>query len=108
FSSRRRHTRFSRDWSSDVCSSDLRRGRACSQQARPPLTGATTITVAPRIRRRAAARPVRLASRSSWRHLSHVVALVVVRGLPVPHQSVLCDLPGVLLPLWADGLPGVG
>src|SRR5690606_40672577 len=28
FSSRRRHTRFSRDWSSDVCSSDLqgRRG----------------------------------------------------------------------------------
>src|SRR5690606_41194261 len=23
---RRRHTRFSRDWSSDVCSSDLRRG----------------------------------------------------------------------------------
>src|SRR5215475_3229299 len=24
FSSRRRHTRFSRDWSSDVCSSDLR------------------------------------------------------------------------------------
>src|SRR5690606_40132131 len=27
FSSRRRHTRFSRDWSSDVCSSDLT-GRA--------------------------------------------------------------------------------
>src|SRR5690606_40706443 len=26
FSSRRRHTSFSRDWSSDVCSSDLRRG----------------------------------------------------------------------------------
>src|SRR5690606_39470378 len=27
FSSRRRHTRFSRDWSSDVCSSDLHRKR---------------------------------------------------------------------------------
>src|SRR5690606_40364864 len=27
FSSRRRHTRFSRDWSSDVCSSDLGRGQ---------------------------------------------------------------------------------
>src|SRR5690606_39931656 len=27
FSSRRRHTRFSRDWSSDVCSSDLQRFR---------------------------------------------------------------------------------
>src|SRR5690606_39421081 len=26
FSSRRRHTRFSRDWSSDVCSSDLEVG----------------------------------------------------------------------------------
>src|SRR5690606_40024289 len=26
FSSRRRHTRFSRDWSSDVCSSDLLEG----------------------------------------------------------------------------------
>src|SRR5690606_39731616 len=28
FSSRRRHTRFSRDWSSDVCSSDLSFPRA--------------------------------------------------------------------------------
>src|SRR5690606_39336771 len=28
FSSRRRHTRFSRDWSSDVCSSDLVKGSA--------------------------------------------------------------------------------
>src|SRR5256886_8047713 len=28
FSSRRRHTRFDCDWSSDVCSSDLRRGSA--------------------------------------------------------------------------------
>src|SRR5690606_39630575 len=28
FSSRRRHTRFSRDWSSDVCSSDLARSDA--------------------------------------------------------------------------------
>src|SRR3712207_5823794 len=27
FSSRRRHTRYWRDWSSDVCSSDLRRGQ---------------------------------------------------------------------------------
>src|SRR5690606_32439740 len=36
FSSRRRHTRFSRDWSSDVCSSDL---------AEPePLTSSFTVT----------------------------------------------------------------
>src|SRR2546430_8823899 len=35
FSSRRRHTRFDCDWSSDVCSSDLRSGRggACSASA---------------------------------------------------------------------------
>src|SRR5690606_40116476 len=30
FSSRRRHTRFSRDWSSDVCSSDLGANRELS------------------------------------------------------------------------------
>src|SRR5690606_41020917 len=29
FSSRRRHTRFSRDWSSDVCSSDLANRNLC-------------------------------------------------------------------------------
>src|SRR5690606_41053099 len=31
FSSRRRHTRFSRDWSSDVCSSDLVIGLRCAE-----------------------------------------------------------------------------
>src|SRR3712207_8050169 len=33
FSSRRRHTRYWRDWSSDVCSSDLGRGRRWPWQA---------------------------------------------------------------------------
>src|SRR5690606_40833416 len=40
FSSRRRHTRFSRDWSSDVCSSDLPPRRAprrrCGGRSREP------------------------------------------------------------------------
>src|SRR5690606_40548037 len=39
FSSRRRHTRFSRDWSSDVCSSDLaapRAGTMVGGRAGPP------------------------------------------------------------------------
>src|SRR5579883_2109619 len=36
FSSRRRHTRFSRDWSSDVCSSDLDLKR---ERRRGPLQG---------------------------------------------------------------------
>src|SRR5690606_39579909 len=38
FSSRRRHTRFSRDWSSDVCSSDLVR-LAWSYQDSPHIWG---------------------------------------------------------------------
>src|SRR5690606_39433204 len=33
FSSGRRHTRFSRDWSSDVCSSDLLRSKGWRQEA---------------------------------------------------------------------------
>src|SRR5690606_41039420 len=33
FSSRRRHTRFSRDWSSDVCSSDLSCSSSLSQRS---------------------------------------------------------------------------
>src|SRR2546430_5795432 len=33
FSSRRRHTRFDCDWSSDVCSSDLRRTTAASRRS---------------------------------------------------------------------------
>src|SRR5690554_7794718 len=31
FSSRRRHTRCGRDWSSDVCSSDLYRSKTCGE-----------------------------------------------------------------------------
>src|SRR3712207_5354224 len=40
FSSRRRHTRYWRDWSSDVCSSDLRLGRGVH-----PLTNRTAATL---------------------------------------------------------------
>src|SRR5690606_40851647 len=44
FSSRRRHTRFSRDWSSDVCSSDLN-GSIISM---PPLPEISSSAVAAR------------------------------------------------------------
>src|SRR5207302_3924419 len=40
FSSRRRHTRFSRDWSSDVCSSDLAVRWLLDQGATTALWGA--------------------------------------------------------------------
>src|SRR5207247_8064533 len=43
FSSRRRHTRSTRDWSSDVCSSDLYRAgvgvRSENHSSRPPRSG---------------------------------------------------------------------
>src|SRR5690606_39946349 len=37
FSSRRRHTRFSRDWSSDVCSPDLPLKRVIQRNLQDPL-----------------------------------------------------------------------
>src|SRR6266496_973824 len=37
FSSRRRHTRSLRDWSSDVCSSDLSNRNALQDDARPSV-----------------------------------------------------------------------
>src|SRR5690606_40642611 len=39
FSSRRRHTRFSRDWSSDVCSSDL--SSSSTSSSSPPSIPST-------------------------------------------------------------------
>src|SRR5690625_5805726 len=49
FSSRRRHTRWPRDWSSDVCSSDLRlAGRSigcpCARRAESSSLGSPTST----------------------------------------------------------------
>src|SRR2546422_1313004 len=38
FSSRRRHTRCSRDWSSDVCSSDLTANRTHVSSGSPTIT----------------------------------------------------------------------
>src|SRR5256884_1756921 len=61
FSSRRRHTRCSRDWSSDVCSSDLswtRRSLAPSGRASSSRTG-------PRVWWWAS-RPCRRSTRSPW------------------------------------------
>src|SRR5690606_40833882 len=46
FSSRRRHTRFSRDWSSDVCSSDLEKAKAAEklgEEIRDALGKAETV-----------------------------------------------------------------
>src|SRR5690606_40792384 len=46
FSSRRRHTRFSRDWSSDVCSSDLGpRGKGVRVRGLATVLGRTSVVV---------------------------------------------------------------
>src|SRR2546422_3000785 len=46
FSSRRRHTRCSRDWSSDVCSSDLAQEPAPEEEAaRPPGVHGSGVTL---------------------------------------------------------------
>src|SRR5436309_11743399 len=48
FSSRRRHTRFSRDWSSDVCSSDLDLARATRAERiniLAPIPGKDTVGI---------------------------------------------------------------
>src|SRR2546429_2974248 len=52
FSSRRRHTRCSRDWSSDVCSSDLEdRSRLRADERFPPL--ADQVRAGPQLAQRA-------------------------------------------------------
>src|SRR5579884_4051425 len=57
FSSRRRHTRWPRDWSSDVCSSDLRGPRTAElAEARPLWPGDPLRVVLEDSRRWAAAR----------------------------------------------------
>src|SRR5690606_39794435 len=65
FSSGRRHTRFSRDWSSDVCSSDLIRLR-CSESVTDPVglwtvdwrTRRTGLTLASVVAKASTSRPL--------------------------------------------------
>src|SRR6266498_5882411 len=47
FSSRRRHTRCGRDWSSDVCSSDLLAGADIDQAGRSGVTNGAAMRIAP-------------------------------------------------------------
>src|SRR5206468_9246558 len=50
FSSRRRHTRSDRDWSSDVCSSDLRVGDNKSAPVNVRVVGATNEPLQPKLK----------------------------------------------------------
>src|SRR5438445_12732821 len=72
FSSRRRHTRYWRDWSSDVCSSDLgcapplQQSLSCGRGgAQPARVGARGVAQPPQ-RRRSEERRVGKECRSRW------------------------------------------
>src|SRR5690606_39443040 len=65
FSSRRRHTRFSRDWSSDVCSSDLSFTANCSNQ----------LCIKYRLRGNATTTPMIVMTRNSLLNIQEILQL---------------------------------
>src|SRR5206468_7511424 len=66
FSSRRRHTRSDRDWSSDVCSSDLRGGDRTGLRRLAPVPRPAARAEAPGQARRSEERRVGKECRSRW------------------------------------------
>src|SRR2546430_1120609 len=66
FSSRRRHTRFDCDWSSDVCSSDLFVAQPGGQLAAGELTAERAIHLGSRTDGRSEERRVGKECRSRW------------------------------------------
>src|SRR5690606_3506888 len=98
FSSRRRHTRFSRDWSSDVCSSDLSK----KNQRTPPARGAKWWAKSPTVGRisRGASHYETLGTKSDPRMGSFC------RTSPVDTPAVAHDaLDGTRRPLAVGSLP---
>src|SRR5258707_10719369 len=81
FSSRRRHTRYWRDWSSDVCSSDLTRWRAHWHKLRS----------SPR-RRRRALRGVSRPKRCCWEIHMYTKAVVMSPWSVLGAALVACAL----------------
>src|SRR5690606_39799982 len=75
FASRRRHTRFSRDWSSDVCSSDLNVGIALGERATPAARRAADVVVTDE--RIETLVDAVLEGRALWRSVRDAVALLV-------------------------------
>src|SRR5690606_39943565 len=79
FSSRRRHTRFSRDWSSDVCPSDLLLGGA-ARMSGPPAAG---LRRPRRPARSTGVAPLLDAWRARWRRFSARGLLLYALPLPL-------------------------
>src|SRR5207247_3005358 len=96
FSSRRRHTRSTRDWSSDVCSSDLveldrrfdRRRAAVGLSARRPRADDRSGDRAPRRRGYGCARPIREIGRASCRERGSVPQRAITARFRGPSFSI--------------------
>src|SRR5690606_40013258 len=116
FSSRRRHTRFSRDWSSDVCSSDLARPLAPAgvQSLIRPLTPTRTSSTQSPLAR--LIRPPGLAlprKREKVVPLPGKVVARVTSGWSVPLTTWRTWVPATLMaqppaPLAVQSHPGLG
>src|SRR6266536_480971 len=83
FSSRRRHTRSTRDWSSDVCSSDL----GCRRPQRQTLWGRQPTPVCVTLGMRVPHREPRLMSVSGWIVLG--IAVVVLLWAIVTYNRLV-------------------
>src|SRR5215203_6273453 len=92
FSSRRRHTRYWRDWSSDVCSSDLdpvangrwfaapadgKRGAACVLYEQDGVGQIETVVTRPEVRGRGLATAVVLAAAEASSRAGHEITCIV-------------------------------
>src|SRR5699024_12062271 len=100
FSSRRRHTRSKRDWSSDVCSSDLRGGRGdvAGPDATPASLGVQELDLRAAQHLAIHVEHDRVAGAPAARQGDHLAAsqapegaagAVAVRGGALPGQSLL-------------------
>src|SRR6266436_4700945 len=77
FSSRRRHTRCSRDWSSDVCSSDLIGGAVLQQRRRLAGDGSVVATI--------------VVDRRGWLAAPPQVSLIGLAEANAEPARTLCD-----------------
>src|ERR1017187_3863455 len=97
FSSRRRHTRYIGDWSSDVCSSDLNRRRGFSTGGTPMGRGITSWwgspTLFPRSARSTAGRPrpklINRSLRITWRFTGAARPSPQLHAGPVSSQTAV-------------------
>src|SRR5260370_6329178 len=94
FSSRRRHTKFKCDWSSDVCSSDLKSNTSLSAPRKPTPKRASSPRTPPSARRSSTAES---ATKSRWPRLQARKSLKWSASPPSTTASNLPAVPGVLV-----------